>query len=233
MGGVVFPLVSQARVTLGLRAELKVVSPPSCPVARASEVTGGVSNSISKTSPTDRDDAVTEEFMLDADGSFEPLERREVGSEMEEMFSYGSKRTYRFTRSRTNCLCERIEQFDCPTTDIHARNGALFVTFHTSDIEQLRSILTELRDQWTGVTVKQLLHETGEKDEYDLVLLDRSELTDRQREVMETAHEMGYFEHGRGSNAGEVADALDINTSTFSEHLRAAQRKLLKTILDD
>jgi predicted DNA binding protein len=43
---------------------------------------------------------------------------------------------------------------------------------------------------------------------------------------------MGYFEHPKGANAGEVAEALAITTATFSEHLSAAQSKLFDAILD-
>lgn len=43
---------------------------------------------------------------------------------------------------------------------------------------------------------------------------------------------MGYFDHPKGANATEVADVLDITQATFAEHLSAAQRKLLSTILD-
>jgi hypothetical protein len=50
--------------------------------------------------------------------------------------------------------------------------------------------------------------------------------------VLETAHRLGYFERPKGANAGEVADALDISRSTFTEHLAAAQTKLLDAILD-
>ena len=52
-------------------------------------------------------------------------------------------------------------------------------------------------------------------------------LTDPQREALRTAYEMGYFEYPRDANASEVAAALDIQRSTFTEHLNAAQSKLL------
>ncbi|MFC7230794.1 helix-turn-helix domain-containing protein [Saliphagus sp. GCM10025308] len=48
--------------------------------------------------------------------------------------------------------------------------------------------------------------------------------------MLETAHEMGYFEYPRTSNAGDVANALGITRSTFGEHLAAAQRKVLQTL---
>jgi len=52
------------------------------------------------------------------------------------------------------------------------------------------------------------------------------DLTDRQRQVLELAVEAGYFERPRHNNTGELADALDISRATFTQHLRAAQRKL-------
>lgn len=52
------------------------------------------------------------------------------------------------------------------------------------------------------------------------------ELTDRQRQVLELAIEAGYFERPRHNNTSELADALGISRATFTQHLRAAQRKL-------
>ncbi|MFB6153992.1 MAG: bacterio-opsin activator domain-containing protein [Halodesulfurarchaeum sp.] len=54
----------------------------------------------------------------------------------------------------------------------------------------------------------------------------RNRLTDRQRVVAETALAAGYFERPRESQAGELAETLDINTATVSQHLRAAHRKV-------
>ena len=53
-----------------------------------------------------------------------------------------------------------------------------------------------------------------------------NDLTDRQQQVLELAVEAGYFERPRHNNTGELADALDISRATFTQHLRAAQRKL-------
>ncbi|WP_415380720.1 bacterio-opsin activator domain-containing protein [Halosimplex sp. TS25] len=58
-------------------------------------------------------------------------------------------------------------------------------------------------------------------------------LTDRQREVLVTAYRCGYFERPRDRTGAEVAEQLDISPSTFSQHLRAAQRKLLSALLEE
>ncbi|WP_436930999.1 bacterio-opsin activator domain-containing protein [Halosimplex halobium] len=59
------------------------------------------------------------------------------------------------------------------------------------------------------------------------------ELTDRQLEVLVTAYRTGYFERPRATTGAEVAAELDISPSTFSQHLRAAQRKVLGALFEE
>ncbi|MFC7194592.1 helix-turn-helix domain-containing protein [Halosimplex aquaticum] len=73
---------------------------------------------------------------------------------------------------------------------------------------------------------------TGDDGDEDLVTVDRGRLTDRQREVLETAMDMGYFRRPRSANATEVAAELDISPSTFAEHLASAQSKVLASLLE-
>ena len=51
-------------------------------------------------------------------------------------------------------------------------------------------------------------------------------LTDRQREILRHAVDVGYFELPRGSSATELAEDFGIARATLTQHLRAAQRKL-------
>ena len=52
-------------------------------------------------------------------------------------------------------------------------------------------------------------------------------LTDRQREVIETAYEMGFYEVPRQTSTEAVADELELEAATVSEHLQRAERNLL------
>jgi len=58
-------------------------------------------------------------------------------------------------------------------------------------------------------------------------------LTERQREVLVVAYFGGYFERPREATGAELADRLDITSATFSQHLRAAQRKVFRAALED
>ncbi|WP_227378565.1 helix-turn-helix domain-containing protein [Haladaptatus halobius] len=57
-------------------------------------------------------------------------------------------------------------------------------------------------------------------------------LTPRQREVVETALEAGYFEWPREISSEELATELGITRGTCLEHLRKAQAKLLRDAVD-
>jgi PAS domain S-box-containing protein len=65
---------------------------------------------------------------------------------------------------------------------------------------------------------------------YDELL--ETNLTERQRAVIERADELGYFAWPREATAEDVADDLDISSATFHQHLRAAEGKLVTAFLD-
>lgn len=57
------------------------------------------------------------------------------------------------------------------------------------------------------------------------------ELTARQREVLGTAWEMGYYEVPRQVSADDVATEMGLDSSTVNEHLQRAERNLLGQFL--
>ena len=205
----------------GVRAEFVFERPESCPVATASETADGSLREVSWT--TQRDGTVTEQFT----SSDEPGD-----DEFEEVFDYGSQRVYEFDREDDDpCICEFIEGAIGPVAETYATDGNLHVTIHAGDVERLRELLGDLNQRFDGVRIEYLVQSREQAEESELVPVDMRRLTDRQREVLRTAHEMGYFEYPRGANASEVAAALDIEPSTFTEHLNAAQSKLLEDLL--
>ncbi|MFB6134982.1 MAG: helix-turn-helix domain-containing protein [Halanaeroarchaeum sp.] len=211
-------------MSAGIRAELSLDAEATCPVARVSADADASTQSISKGTAPDSD-TVTEEFVLGGDANVED-------DEVEEVFSYGDQRAYRFQRPvEHDCPCESVEAYGSPVLDVSATDGRLEVAFHADDMDHLQTVLGELKRDYGDVSVDRLVESRQDESGTDLVLVDRSDLTARQREVLQTAHAMGYFDHPKGANAGEVADALGITTSTFTEHLAAAQSKLLETIL--
>jgi len=204
----------------GFRAELRVTDPPDCQVAAATAETGDASAVAWGGDGT----TVTEEVTMPADSD---------PAGMEEVFSDGDRSVYRFDRpADQDCICEVIERHGAPIRDVRSEDGTLLLAFHVRDVATLRDAVAALRETTGGVSLVRLTQSAPAGDDRNLVLVDRAALTDRQREVLETAHDLGYFARPKGANATEVAAELDISRSTFAEHLAAAQSKLFDAVLD-
>lgn len=210
----------------GIRATVSFTGEGVCPIADLSrEYDTTVDSVVTNVWAADGADCVTE-FSMATDYDPNPDE------EFEAVFTHGKTRRYRYTHDgETNCPCECIGSFGCPILRYDARSGDLTIVFHATDYEQLRELVAELRDRFDGMNIERLVRSPEGDQPGDSVLIDRSKLTSRQLEVLETAYEKGYFERPRQSNATEIADELDINPSTLSEHLAAAQSKILEDLL--
>lgn len=87
--------------------------------------------------------------------------------------------------------------------------------------DDLRNIVSELREIGS-VQLAQLTPYQGAE----------SILSERQAEVVTLALENGYYEWPREADAETLADHLGIAHSTFLEHLRKAESRLLRSALD-
>ncbi|GAA5060050.1 GAF domain-containing protein [Haladaptatus pallidirubidus] len=58
-------------------------------------------------------------------------------------------------------------------------------------------------------------------------------LTSRQQEILQFAYRSGFFESPRVQTGNELSEALDISQSTFTQHLREAQRRLCVMVFDN
>lgn len=56
-------------------------------------------------------------------------------------------------------------------------------------------------------------------------------LTNRQREIVETAYGMGYYEIPRAATTADVAEAVGLDASTVAEHLQRAQRNVVSELV--
>lgn len=214
-------------MSTGIRAEVKVDSPDTCQVAAASRGEGASAHSVTKSSPPGDPMRVSEEFVVDSAVDVD-------GDTFEEVFAYGDRSAYRFTRERgCECPCECVERHDCPVVEVYTHGSTLYVTFHAPDMACLREVLSDLRERYPQLDVQRLMRSATDRSDRDLVVVDRNELTDRQFEVLQTAHRLGYFEHPKEANAGEIAEHLGVTRATFTEHLAAAQSKLLAAVVGE
>ena len=212
----------------GVRVGLAIHGAAGCPVAALSARRDGP---VTDVAWTRSDGAITEEFRV---RDPEAVEGTDLLPEAASVVDLGDERVYRYRTGGAeagNCACAIVESLGVPIADARAEDGALLLTLHLPDLDRLREAVAALDDAADRVAVRYLIEGAVDEPTTDRTVVDRGRLTTRQREVLATAHRMGYFERPRDANASEVAAALDISPSTFAEHLAAAQRKLLEETL--
>ncbi|PCR91189.1 helix-turn-helix domain-containing protein [Natrinema ejinorense] len=213
----------------GFRATVVIDEPGDCPVADISGDTGEPVDSVSRSAQSTADGTVVEEFGIAADASIDG----DSDVELTPVQSTDRESIYRFERdSDVDCACEIIERTGTPVSSIRGQDGALLLSFRTLELAEIAEIVDDLRMYFDGVLVEELTQDHDDATA-DPVVVNRDALTTRQREILETAHEMGYFDYPKGANATDVAEELDVARSTFTEHLAAAQTKLMDAILED
>lgn len=129
--------------------------------------------------------------------------------------------------------CGLVSELPVPETRLVDAGVSLSETIVSGEHARILSILggettirqcVEALSDLCGDSSMTTLWTTDESTMSDAEAVD--DLTDRQRQVLELAVEAGYFERPRHNNTGELVDTLDISRATFTQHLRAAQRKL-------
>ncbi|MDL0126767.1 helix-turn-helix domain-containing protein [Halobacterium salinarum] len=198
--------------------------PPVCPIAvlseRANTTITNVSTSIAA------DGAPVTEFLIDADAVPDDYDRDPV-------FTYTDRHLYRVRHdAEAACPCVCLGAHDTPVNRYRARDGELQIVFHGREFDTVQAIVGELRAEFADIDIQRLVRAPTGTAAQDTAFVDRGQLTDRQLEVLTTAYEAGYFERPRGATAQALADDLGIAPSTFTEHLLAAQRKLLGDALE-
>jgi predicted DNA binding protein len=99
---------------------------------------------------------------------------------------------------------------------------------HETEVREYTDAVTEALD---GVELAAKRHQSVDwESESTIATTLNDRLTDRQREALRIAFHTGYFDWPRNADADTVAAEIGIAQSTFSQHLRAAERKLLENL---
>ncbi|WP_312908577.1 PAS domain-containing protein [Natronosalvus caseinilyticus] len=151
------------------------------------------------------------------------------------------------TDDRTVVQLELTEPFLAAIVDGH---GGLLRSFTTHpetgtrttleipNAVAVREVLAEMNRRGLSASMVARRERSGENDrlagdprtrERDRFL---SLLTDRQREVVQTAYHGGFFEWPRETTGEELAGSLGISPPAFHNHVRSAERKLFTAVFD-
>lgn len=209
----------------GIQTTVEFPGPVPCPIATVSRETDATIQNVWTSVRPDGPTPSMSELLVTAD---EPP----AVDGVHHVISLGHRHLLRFPHgAETACPCACLGKHGCVVQQYVARSGTLRLVFNATDFEELQAVMRELQDRFADLDVRRLVRDPDPERAEQAVYVDRGKLTDRQLEVLRTAYRMGYFDRVRESNATEIAAELDIDPSTFTEHLKTAQRKLLADVL--
>lgn len=116
-----------------------------------------------------------------------------------------------------------LHELDVSNEEIVVHDYGLDISF-VGDQETLSYVMGEYIDAGIPMDLRAITDYHGPTGVLD-------SLTQRQREVVRTAYELGYYEVPRRVSTADVASELDVDQSTVSEHLQRAERNLLRHAL--
>jgi PAS domain S-box-containing protein len=119
------------------------------------------------------------------------------------------------------------------TTAITADHGEVRITLEMPASADPRAVIEQLSERYPSTNL--LAHRERERPEQtkqELVADIEERLTDRQRLALQKAFLGGFFDWPRSISGEDLAESMDISPSTYHQHLRAAERKVLASLFD-
>jgi len=110
-------------------------------------------------------------------------------------------------------------------------DGDFCLTIHLPATVEARRIIEVVQDAYPTADLLRRRQITRSDDRLARIhQAVAGDLTDRQRATLEAASHAGFFEWPRKATGAEVAEALGIAPSTFSQHLRKGQRQVFESL---
>jgi PAS domain S-box-containing protein len=135
-------------------------------------------------------------------------------------------------RSNLSLVAETGGRLTDLTVDPQDRSLTLTVT--VADRSTGRALLDGLKSVSASVRVGRIRErDTPPATRRGFVADVEEVLTEKQRTALQLAHVGGFFEWPHGISGDELADAMGVSRSTFHQHLRAAEKKLVSRFHQD
>ncbi|MEF8787418.1 MAG: bacterio-opsin activator domain-containing protein [Haloarculaceae archaeon] len=119
------------------------------------------------------------------------------------------------------------------TTSITASGSGVRITLEMPASADPRAVIEQLTDQYPSTNlVARHERERREQTKQELVADIEERLTSRQELALQKAYLGGFFDWPRNISGEDLAESMDISPSTYHQHLRAAERKVLASLFD-
>ncbi|WP_265111760.1 helix-turn-helix domain-containing protein [Halosolutus halophilus] len=139
------------------------------------------------------------------------------------------ERSYVSSATTSYCVCDTISEFDCVFDVEEVTNGSLVISLVVEDRSLLGRIVSALRKSGATVRLQRLAHRPNDGDA--TLEIDATDITAKQREAVELAVELGYYDRPRSATLTDLADHLGVSKSAVSQRLTAVELTLVESFV--
>lgn len=133
--------------------------------------------------------------------------------------------------TESSCICTAAAEYECIFSIRSVRNGSFVVSVIVKEREVLTDIVNSLREIDASVHLERLTRTCADEDSW--FEINTSKITDKQREAVDLAVELGYYDRPRQADLEVLADRLDISRSAVSQRLNAAEVTLVQSLVSE
>lgn len=126
------------------------------------------------------------------------------------------------------CHCVVFQEHGCIPKVKQIDGDRAVIETHLPDKSLLSDLVESLKRATEGVTLRRLkrLEADGDNSASDTVMLDITDITEKQREAVMVAVSKGYYSKPREATLEELADTLGVTKAAVTQRLNAVESKL-------
>ncbi|MFB6143497.1 MAG: bacterio-opsin activator domain-containing protein [Halorientalis sp.] len=152
-------------------------------------------------------------------------------SEARVVATTGEEAVVQFTRPSS--LVTAMADAGAVTRELVVEDGVARLTLELPQEADVRALFATLEDRYDSTElVGYHEHERPVQTREEFRAGLEESLTDRQLTALRTAYFSGFFDWPRRADGDDLAAMMDISRSTFHQHLRVAERKVLAAFFD-
>ncbi|MFB6152690.1 MAG: helix-turn-helix domain-containing protein [Halodesulfurarchaeum sp.] len=190
-----------------IQVEFEIEQPPGCPLAEVNTDIGTVA--VDREGDTCRCDLVL---------------TVQIGDEIGSLIGHLSSEVER-------CACTVFDEFNCVPEIVEVTDTHFVVRTFVDESTNIDTLLKSLQEVCKRVTLKRVTPDFDESVGRTVKDIDVTDLTEKQRDAMETAVRKGYYARPRKISLSELAEEFDISQQALAQRLARAEEKVMDQLI--
>lgn len=131
------------------------------------------------------------------------------------------------------CVCSVLATSGCVFSLESVVDGTLRISVVVHERDTVRELVEAIRETGASVRLERIVPRETTTERSERSAVEMSGITEKQREAVELAVELGYYDEPRRTDLQELADRLEISRSAVSQRLNGAESTVIRSLVTE